>query len=87
MDEALGRDGLAVARAVGSWAIERFGQGARRRWGATAELPTALPWGQHPSLMNGLAGIGHFYLRLADPRRGPPVLVPGASMDAPGPRA
>jgi hypothetical protein len=41
-----------------------------------------LPWpcgvpggGESPSLMLGLAGIGHFYLRLYDPASVPSVLL------------
>jgi lantibiotic modifying enzyme len=42
----------------------------------------SLPWpcgvlggGETPGLMLGLAGIGHFYLRLYDPLRNPPVVI------------
>src|SRR5262249_6602803 len=60
------------------------------RWRAEAERLTALSWesiAQHgwrcgtptgvesPGLMTGLAGIGHGFLRLAEPARVPAVLV------------
>jgi len=56
---------------------ERVGWAGIERWGATG-----LPWpcgvpggGETPGLMLGLAGIGHFYLRLYDPASTPSVLL------------
>ncbi|HET7463373.1 MAG TPA: lanthionine synthetase LanC family protein [Longimicrobium sp.] len=58
-----------VAERVGWAGIERFGA-------------PGLPWpcgvpngGETPSLMLGLAGVGHFYLRLYDPEGVPSVLL------------
>jgi lantibiotic modifying enzyme len=55
-DESARRCALAAARR----GMAAFGQ-APRAW------PLGLPSGSHPSLMIGLAGIGYFYLGLADP--------------------
>jgi lantibiotic modifying enzyme len=55
-DESARRCALAAARR----GVAAFGD-APRAW------PLGLPWGSHPSLMIGLAGIGYFYLGLADP--------------------
>jgi lantibiotic modifying enzyme len=44
------------------------------------DWPCGLHRGQNPSLMLGLAGIGHFYLRLAFPDV-PSVLLPGSTTD------
>ena len=53
---------------VGNWGIERYRQddlpwpcGSKNEWDA-------------PSFMNGLAGIGYFYLRLHDPSRVPSMI-------------
>lgn len=52
-------DGAALARTVGSEGVGRYGsQGAQWPGGAA---------GGSPDLMLGLAGTGHFYLRLDDP--------------------
>jgi len=51
---------LSVARTVAKQGIDRYGDG-NRLW------PLGLPKGQTPNLMLGLAGIGHFYLRLYNP--------------------
>ena len=68
--EVLGEPGLALTAERVGWAgIERFGA-------------PGLPWpcgvpngGETPGLMLGLAGIGHFYLRLYDPQAAPSVLL------------
>ena len=65
----LGDDGLRrSAERVGNWGIERYKQddlpwpcGSTSGWDA-------------PSFINGLAGIGYFYLRLHDPSRVPTVI-------------
>lgn len=57
----------ALPAAVGAAGSERFGNG-RHDW------PCGLGAGASPGLMVGLAGIGHFYLRLHDPTI-PPVVV------------
>jgi class II lanthipeptide synthase len=49
-----------AALAVAAKGIESFGRGDHP-W------PCGTPAGENPSLMLGLAGIGHFYLRLAIP--------------------
>jgi lantibiotic modifying enzyme len=61
---------LAQAQTAAETGVERF---ERRR----------VPWpcglyeaNETPGLMLGLAGIGHFYLRMADPGRTPTVLLP-----------
>lgn len=61
---------LAPARAAADEGFERF---ERRRVPWSCGLPEA---NETPDLMQGLAGIGHFYLRLADPLRTPTVLLP-----------
>jgi lantibiotic modifying enzyme len=68
-EEALGPGPRAVAEQVGRMGIQRY------------LLPRA-PWpcgvpdgGETPNLMLGLAGIGHFYLRLYDPKAAPSVLL------------
>jgi type 2 lantibiotic biosynthesis protein LanM len=60
---------LASAQAVAEEGFERF---ERRRVPWPCGLPGA---NETPGLMLGLAGIGHFYLRLADPTT-PTVLLP-----------
>src|ERR1035438_9315100 len=62
---------LAPAKAAAEQGFERF---ERRRVPWPCGLPGA---NETPDLMLGLAGIGHFYLRLADPPRTPTVLLPG----------
>ena len=65
---------LEQARQVGMRGIEIYHRGG-------------LPWpcgvmggGENPSLLIGTAGIGYFYLRLADPERFPSVLLSGADL-------
>lgn len=83
MEEALGIEGaLERQRAIGRYGIERFGQAAREKWGPTIEWPTGVPWGVYPPLMKGLAGIGHYLLRLHAPEKVPTVLLPGLPMRA-----
>jgi lantibiotic modifying enzyme len=64
---------------------------AAGRQGASRYERRHLPWpcgspdcNETPDLMLGLAGIGYFYLRLADPMRTSTVLLPGGSGDFPG---
>ena len=72
--ELLDRGDLrAVAEQVGWHGIESYLK-ARRRWPCGV-----LPGGETPNLMLGLAGIGHFYLRLYDPTKVPSVLIVGPS--------
>jgi lantibiotic modifying enzyme len=61
------------AEAIAQEGVERF---ERRGIPWPCGLPGA---GETPGLMLGLAGIGYFYLRLADPKRVPSVLLPGSS--------
>ena len=57
-----------VAQQVGGWGVERLK--ARLPW------PCGVPnGGETPALLTGLAGIGHFYLRLADSEHVPSVLL------------
>ena len=59
------------ARAVGELGIVRHVSGARR-----APWPCGVPGaGETSGLMLGLAGIGHFYLRLAEPTGTPTPLI------------
>jgi lantibiotic biosynthesis protein len=54
-------------------AVAEFGIARHRRGGPwPCGVPAA---GENPSLMLGLAGIGYFYLRLADPSATPTVLI------------
>ena len=53
-------DGAGLALDVGRLGIERFHNAGRA-------FPSGLPEGQTPGLLRGLAGVGLFYLRLADP--------------------
>jgi type 2 lantibiotic biosynthesis protein LanM len=62
---------LKTAEAMAEEGLERF-ERRRRPW--PCGLPDA---NETPDLMLGLAGIGHFYLRLADPARISSVLLPG----------
>jgi lantibiotic biosynthesis protein len=62
---------LKAADAFAEEGLERF-ERRRKPW------PCGLPDGNEtPDLMLGLAGIGYFYLRLADPAHVPSVLLPG----------
>ena len=68
--EVLGEQSwLAGADAIAQQGIERF---ERRRVAWPCGLPGA---NETPDLLLGLAGIGYFYLRLADPKRTPSVLI------------
>jgi lantibiotic modifying enzyme len=70
--EALDRQSLkAAAEEVGWYGIETYLK-ARRSWPCGV-----VPGGETPNLMLGLAGIGHFYLRLYDSARVPSVLIVG----------
>jgi lantibiotic modifying enzyme len=62
---------LAPAQAAAEYGFERF---ERRRVPWPCGLAGA---NETPDLMLGLAGIGHFYLRMDDPARTPTVLLPG----------
>jgi lantibiotic modifying enzyme len=53
-------EGAALAADVGRLGIERFHEADR-------PFPSGLPEGNTPGLFRGLAGVGLFYLRLADP--------------------
>jgi lantibiotic modifying enzyme len=60
-------------------AVERIaGDGIERFERRSVPWPCGVP-GAHetPELMTGLAGIGYFYLRLADPTATPSILLPG----------
>jgi lantibiotic modifying enzyme len=61
---------LRSAEAIAQEGMERY---ERRRIPWPCGLPNA---NETPDLMLGLAGIGYFYLRLADPERIPSVLSP-----------
>jgi lantibiotic modifying enzyme len=73
---------LEAARGLGesSWrdvALEAGRAGIARYARHAAPWPCGVPGGgETPSLMLGLAGIGHFYLRLHDPRLPTVLLVP-----------
>jgi lantibiotic modifying enzyme len=58
-DETLGKnsDGWHLSNRVAQYGIERYGDGKE-------EWPCGTHSGEAPGLMLGLAGIGHFYLRL-----------------------
>lgn len=60
-----------AAEEVGWYGIENYLR-ARRPWPCGV-----VPGGETPNLMLGLAGIGHFYLRLYDPEKIPSVLLVG----------
>jgi lantibiotic modifying enzyme len=60
---------LRAAQAAGEMGAERI-ERKNRPW--ASGLPTG---NETPGLMVGLAGIGYFYLRLADPARTPTVLL------------
>ena len=53
---------------------------AERHRGSVGRWPCGVARGSNPSLMLGLAGIGYFFLRLADPSL-PTALLPGARGD------
>ena len=71
--EVLDRPELRQAvEAMGEAALDRFGE-ARMPW------PCGIPGaGETPNLLLGLAGIGHFFLRLYDPQDIATPLLPGA---------
>lgn len=72
VDEALGIPGaLARAQRVAQWGLERFR--VDDRWGSWPIDGSLSP---HPGLLQGLAGVGHFLLRLHAPRRVPTILLP-----------
>lgn len=62
---------LRAAENVAARGVDRF---ERRSAPWPCGVPGAL---ETPELMTGLAGIGHFYLRLADPAATPSILLPG----------
>jgi lantibiotic biosynthesis protein len=64
---------LRYVEAIAQEGVERF---ERRGIPWPCGLPGA---GETPDLMLGLAGIGYFYMRLADPKRVPSVLLPASS--------
>lgn len=71
MAEALGEpDALPVARRAAFWGLERFGSRHGIDW------PSAVTSGQHPPLVTGIAGVGHWMLRLVDPDRFPTAIMP-----------
>lgn len=60
---------VEVAEQVGALGVERIGR-ARLPW------PCGVPNGSEtPALLTGLAGIGHFYLRLTEKEKVPSVLL------------
>jgi lantibiotic modifying enzyme len=61
-------DLLPLAAAAGQSGVTHFSE-ARMPW------PCAVPAGESPNLMFGLAGIGYFYLRLHDPAAVPSLLA------------
>jgi lantibiotic biosynthesis protein len=63
-----GREDLACR--VGRLGVERYA-----RPGAALRFPCGVPAGETPALMQGLAGIGLFYLRLADSSVTSPLLT------------
>src|SRR5262249_35833084 len=68
--EMLDRPALrTTAEDVGWYGIETYLK-VRRSWPCGV-----VPGGETPNLMLGLAGIGHFYLRLYDPAKVPSVLI------------
>lgn len=76
----LGDFALLAAEALGSTdaqslAEEIADRGASANAGSPGRWHCGLQRGTHPSLMLGLAGIGHFYLRLAEPTVGSLTLV------------
>jgi lantibiotic modifying enzyme len=71
-------DDLDLLAAVAELGAERYARPA-------AAWPCGTHAAETPSLMLGLAGIGHFYLRLADPTV-PSVLAPSTERAAPSPR-
>lgn len=73
-------EGLAVARGGGRLGIERYGSEARKGSDGWIDWPTGAPRGAHPGLMQGYAGFGHFMLRLHDPARVPPLVLPAVPM-------
>ena len=79
--ESLDRPDLrAAAENVGWYGIETYLK-ARRPWPCGV-----VPGGETPNLMLGLAGIGHFYLRLYDPEKIPSVLIVGPQRRAETPK-
>jgi lantibiotic biosynthesis protein len=61
-----------LAAKLGRWGIELYAR-------PTARFPCGVPQGATPGLLLGFAGIGMFYLRLADPGVQSPLLVHGSA--------
>lgn len=77
LDDALGIHGAASrARAVLLHEARLFGAEAQARWPGFALWPTPVPLGAHPSLMQGVAGIGHLLLRAHVEGAIPSILAP-----------
>lgn len=77
-------NGAAAAGTGADLDLARFG--VERYHADRAPWPCGVPGGgENPSLMLGLAGIGHFYLRLALPDRVPSVLMVIPEEAEPGP--
>lgn len=74
-DIALAIAAMTGAPAASEIANEIAGRGAAVAGRAPTSWGCGIRRGSNPSLMLGLAGIGHFYLRLADPTL-PSVLIP-----------
>ena len=73
------QDLFRLAADIGLLGIERY-------YLTGAGFPCGLPEGQTPGLFLGLAGIGLFYLRLADQGVATPLIVHSrAALDSPGP--
>jgi lantibiotic modifying enzyme len=71
-----------VCSGAAELAAEVGATGARRHRGTDADWPSGAPGGISPSLMLGLAGIGHFYLRLHDPSLRSVLLLRGRTTAA-----
>lgn len=83
IEDGLGDTSIAERmRIAGRDLIGRYGEPARARWGTDVEWPTGVANGAYPPLLTGVAGIGHWLLRLHAPDRVPTVLVPGAATPA-----
>jgi lantibiotic biosynthesis protein len=61
-------DCRSIANNIGNNGIEKYGN-------ETSRWPCGIQTGQTPGLMLGLAGIGHFYLRLYDSKHTPSALM------------
>lgn len=77
MEESLGHAGaMQEMQDIARMTVECHGAGAVKKWGETVHWPTGVTNGTYPTLMTGLAGMGHWLLRLHSDGKLPTILLP-----------